>query len=70
MKEYASQRYVGGTEKSKKLQEIYLEITKTNNCHFVSASELTVGVDGVHLTKESHLELANKLNEKIKSIEW
>ena len=67
--EYASQRYVGGAEKSKMLQEIYLEIAKTNNCHFVNASELTVGVDGVHLTKESHVMLANMLNEKIKSIQ-
>jgi len=36
--------------------------------HFVSASELKVGSDGVHLTEESHKSLANKLNEKIKSI--
>ncbi|EKE11783.1 MAG: lipolytic enzyme, G-D-S-L [uncultured bacterium] len=66
--EYASKRYVSGTKKSKELQEIYSEIAKTNNCHFVSASELVVGIDGVHFIKESHIELANKLNEKIRSI--
>lgn len=68
--EYASQRYINGTEKSKKLKEVYFEIAKTNNCHFVSASELAVGEDGVHFTKESHIELAEKLNEKIKSTKW
>jgi len=68
--EYASQRYVGGTKKSEELKEIYFGIAKTNNCHFVSATELEVGNDGVHLTKESHIVLANKLNEKIKSIKW
>ncbi len=66
--DYASERYIGGNEKSRKLKEIYSEIAKTNKCHFVSASELSVGEDGVHLTKESHIELANKLYEKIKSI--
>ncbi|NQT49058.1 hydrolase [Candidatus Kuenenbacteria bacterium] len=65
--EYALQRYVGGTEKSKKLKNIYSKIAKKNKCHFVSASELKVGSDGVHLTKESHKALANKLNEKIES---
>lgn len=49
--EYASTRYIGGAEKSKKLKEVYLEIAKRNNCQFVSATELEVGDDGVHLTK-------------------
>ncbi|MEI7961205.1 MAG: GDSL-type esterase/lipase family protein [archaeon] len=66
--DYASQRYVGGNKKSKKLGEIYSGIAKKNKCNFVSASELTVGGDGVHLTKESHIKLAKKLSEKIKSI--
>jgi lysophospholipase L1-like esterase len=65
---YASQRYIGASEKAKKLKNIYSEIAKTNKCHFVNASELKVGNDGVHLTEESHKELANILNEKIKSL--
>lgn len=65
---YASERYIGGTEKSKKLEKIYSEIAKTKNCHFTSASKLLIGIDGVHLTKEGHIELANILYEKIKSI--
>jgi len=68
--EYSSQRYIGGNEKSKKLEEIYMGIAKTNKCHFVSACELEVGEDGVHLTKQSHITLANKLNEKIKSLKF
>jgi len=68
--DYASKRYIGGTEKLRKLKEIYLGIAKINKCHFVDANKLSVGEDGVHLTKESHIELANKLYEKIKSIKW
>ena len=68
--EYASQRYIGGTAKSERLKEIYSEIAKTNNCYFVSAGELNVGTDGVHLIKEGHLTLAKILYEKIKSIKW
>lgn len=66
--DYAAERYIGGTEKSTKLNEIYSTIAKTNKCYFVSASDLSVGKDGVHLTRESHIELANRLCEKIKSI--
>ena len=65
--EYASTRYIGGAEKSKKLKGVYLEIAKRNNCHFVSATELEVGDDGVHLTKEAEISLAKKLSKKISS---
>lgn len=65
--EYASTRYIGGAEKSKKLKEVYLEIAKRNNCQFVSATELEVGDDGVHLTKEAQISLAEKLSKKISS---
>ncbi len=65
---YSSERYIGAAEKTKQLKEIYSEIAKRNNCHFVNASDLKVGSDGVHLTEESHIKLAEVLYEKIKSI--
>lgn len=61
---YASERYIGGTEKSKNLWKIYFQIAKKNNCYFVDTSELEVWQDGVHLTKESHIKLAKKLEKK------
>jgi len=67
---YAAERYLGGTDKIKQLRQIYEDIAKTNRCHFVDASTLAVGVDGVHLTKESHIKLAKILSEKIKPIKW
>lgn len=66
--EYASQRYIGGTIKSQQLKEVYSQIARNNNCHFVSATELEVGDDGVHLTRESHIVLANMLYKKIMDI--
>jgi len=65
---YASERYIGGAKKSKELKEIYHRIAKTNKCHFVDASKLAVGIDGVHLTKESQVALAKLIFKKIKSI--
>jgi lysophospholipase L1-like esterase len=65
---YASERYIGATEKAKKLTELYSEISSRDNCHFLNASNLEVGADGVHLTEESHIRLAKMLDEKIKSL--
>lgn len=67
---YASERYIGAVEKVKKLKEIYAEIANRNNCYFLSASELEVGSDWVHLTEASHIKLAEMLYEKIKSIKF
>jgi len=66
---YAAERYLGGTEKSKKISKIYSDIAKRNGCYFVDASGLIVGSDGVHLTKESHVKLAEMIAEAVKSIE-
>jgi len=65
---YASERYINGTEKSKKLDKVYSEVAKRNSCYFVDASNMEVGSDGVHLTGESHIKLAQILCKEIKSI--
>lgn len=66
--EYAQARYIGGTEKSKQVNKIYSEIAKVNKCNFVDASQLPVGPDGVHLTEESQISLAEMLYKEIKTI--
>lgn len=58
-------KYVGATQKSKELDDIYRDIAEKYNCYFVSNEGLTTGIDGIHLTKESHELLANKLYSKI-----
>ncbi len=67
---YAMQKYLGATQKSKHLNKIYSKIAKKNKCFFIDASQLEVGTDGVHMTKESHIKLAKMLSKKIKSIKF
>lgn len=67
---YAQTRYIGGTEKSKQLNKIYSEIAGKNNCYFIDASKLEVGVDGVHITEKSHIKLAELLYKKIETIKF
>lgn len=68
--EYCKQgsKYVGATQKSKELNDIYRELSKKYNCYFQSNEGLLTGIDGVHLTKESHKKLAKLLETKIREI--
>ena len=66
--EYAWERYIGAASKSQQLTNIYAKIAEKNNCYFVDASSLMVGIDGVHFTKESHIKLAEMICKKIESI--
>ena len=58
-------KYLGATQKSKQLNDIYKEIAQKYNCEFLSNQGLETGMDGVHLTKESHKKLAEKLEDII-----
>lgn len=60
--------YLGATQKSKDLNDIYKNIAEKYNCYFLSNDGLLTGIDGVHLTKESHKKLADLLEFKIKEI--
>lgn len=68
--EYCKQKdkYLGAMQKSKELNLIYKNIAKKYDCYFLGNEELTTGIDGVHLTKESHRKLAEMLNIKIREI--
>ena len=61
-------KYLGATEKSKQLNSIYENLANKYNCYFLSNDGLEAGVDGVHLTEESHKKLAELLYNKIKDI--
>lgn len=64
----ANNKYTGASKKSEELNDIYKDIAEKYNCYFLSNQGLETGVDGVHLTKESHKKLAEMLEEKIKQI--
>lgn len=67
-KEYSKDKYKGANEKSKQLSQIYKDIADKYNCYFIDTTDLNVGEDGVHMTKDSHVELANRINKKIINI--
>ena len=64
----ANDKYLGASHKSKELNDIYRELSKKYNCYFQSNEGLLTGIDGVHLTKESHKKLAKLLETKIREI--
>lgn len=61
-------KYLGATQKSKDLNNIYKSIAEKYDCYFLENKDLKTGIDGVHLTKESHKKLAELLENKIKQI--
>jgi hypothetical protein len=63
-------RYNGGAEKAKQTNKIYSEIARRNNCSFIDVNQLKVGIDGVHLIEESHIELARLLCNEVKLMEF
>lgn len=65
---YCIEKYLGSEQKSKELNNIYKDIAFKNNCYFLENKKLKTGIDGVHLTEESHRKLAELLEEKIRQI--
>ncbi len=66
--DYCKKKYEGAYIKSKDLNNIYKQIADKYNCYFVNNEDLTTGIDGVHLDKESHRKLARKLCESIRGV--
>ena len=60
--------FVGAYEKSIKLDVIYKSIAKRNSCYYISNDGFETGIDGIHLTKDSHELVAYKLYSLIKEI--
>ena len=61
-------KYIGASKKSEELNDIYKVIAEKYNCYFLCNEGLKTGIDGIHLTKESHNKLANILNNEIRKI--
>ncbi len=53
--------FLKGNDKSKQLNQLYEQLAIQNNCLFVDNNDLDVGCDGLHMTKQSHNVLANKI---------
>lgn len=57
------------SQKADQLAELYELIAQNNNVGFLDASQFaSPGIDCVHMTKESHAELAKAMTEKIKEM--
>lgn len=61
-------KFIGGIEKSRKLNEIYEDIAMRNDCEFMGNEDWQVGEDGVHLSRDGHRILASKLSRKVNEI--
>lgn len=58
-------KYQGANKKQLSLSMLLEDFCNKNNINYINNNELEVGIDGVHLTKESHLKLAEKLCNSI-----
>ncbi len=60
-------KYKGATQKSIQLNILLEKYCKDNLLTYVNNGDLAVGIDGVHLTKESHIILASRISKIFKS---
>ncbi|MBE5757952.1 MAG: hypothetical protein E7345_03370 [Clostridiales bacterium] len=60
--------YIGGEEKSTKLDSLYHDMATTNNLLFVSGKDLELGEDGEHLTKDGHIKLGQQVSAICKKL--
>jgi hypothetical protein len=62
--------FKGGLEKSKQLPALYEEVAKMGGAEYLNAGSVisTDGVDGLHLTPESHHKLGVAVAAKVKDI--
>ena len=62
--------FKGGLEKSKELPALYEAVAKMGGAEFLNAGSIvsTDGVDGLHLTSESHKKLGAAVATKVKEI--
>ena len=58
-------KYKGATQKSQDLNKLYENYCKENKIFYLNNNDLQTGIDGVHLTEESHKLLATKLAKMI-----
>lgn len=56
-------KYKGASTKSVQLNKLLEQYCQSNSITYVNNDDLAVGIDGVHLTKESHEKLATRLSK-------
>jgi lysophospholipase L1-like esterase len=68
--EYSRERnkYIGARKKSEQLNILLKKYCDEENIYYIDNTDLEVGIDGVHLTKESHKILADKVSQIINKI--
>ncbi len=59
----AGDKYVGATEKSKKLTEIYRTLSTKMNIGFIALDSVVVGVDGIHIDDGQHALVAHLVHK-------
>ena len=63
---FKDNKYIDAPQKSIELNMLYEQYCKENNILFVNNNDLKTGIDGVHLIKESHQKLADRLTKTLK----
>lgn len=60
-------RYIGGSEKIKKLPPLFQKVAQSNNCYFIDAGKYirSSAIDGLHYGPDDHKKLAEILKEEI-----
>ncbi len=58
-------KYKGAGKKGQELNKLYKAYCRTKNIVYIDNNDLETGVDGVHLTKESHKKLSKRLAKEI-----
>ena len=59
-------KYKGASEKNEELNILYEKYCTENKILYLNNDDLKTGVDGVHLTENSHSKLAKKLSQLIR----
>ena len=59
----ANDKYKGASGKSQELNSLYEKYCKENNIIYINNNDLQTGIDGVHLTLESHRLVADRLSK-------
>ncbi|MBI1857355.1 hypothetical protein HY003_04050 [Candidatus Saccharibacteria bacterium] len=62
---HAGNKYLGATQKSEELSGVYQRIATRLGIGFVSLSEVSTGVDGVHIDADGHAKVAELVQEAI-----
>lgn len=60
-------KYLGATEKSKQLVEVYENLATKLGIGFAALSSINVGVDGIHIDAEEHAKVAELVYQSLKA---